>query len=244
MSEAQGQWLTFLDADDRIAPDHLQLYMDAVAQAPTPPDMVIGGFDQPIPDGTTLNALILDDRQGVLSPPWNKLYRADFVRGHQFNTRITMFEDALFNNELLTMTTNVLLIPMTGYRYQPAQGNATSRWHATLEEGWDACTECRRVLLKRAGWSEKTIAEHETTDRFMRVYEVLGNLFKKDAPFTLCQKRREVRRIAFQDPLLAQSMRQHRLGGQRLMLRLYMLCYRSRSPWLMTLFMALRARLK
>lgn len=244
MNNAKGKWITFIDADDRIAPDHLQRYMDAVAQAATPPDMVIGGFDKPIPNGTTLNALIIDDHLGVLSPPWNKLYRADFVRGHQFNTRITMFEDALFNNELLTQTTNVLLIPMTGYRYQPAQGNATSRYHATLEEGWDACTQCRRILLKRAGWSEKTIAEHETKGRFMRVYEVLGNLFKKDSPFTLCQKHREVKRIVFQDRLLAESMHQHRLSEQRLMLKLYMLCYLSHSAWIMTLFMALRQRLK
>lgn len=34
MKEASGEWITFIDADDRIAPDHLQKYADAVASVP------------------------------------------------------------------------------------------------------------------------------------------------------------------------------------------------------------------
>ena len=45
---AKGEWLTFLDDDDRIESTHLQRYIDAVENNV---DMIIGGFTECFQDG-------------------------------------------------------------------------------------------------------------------------------------------------------------------------------------------------
>lgn len=246
MEKAQGKWIVFIDADDRITPSHLQIFADAVTTASEPPDIVLGGFDkQPIPKlYHTKRDLVQNDAYNVISPPWNKLYRSDFVKEFRFNTDYTMFEDALFADQLFTRTNKISVIPMTGYTYVQVAGSAVSRYHKFLEAAWNDCSRYRRIYQREAGLSDEEIDAREVAGRFMRAYNLVRNIYKDGAPLNMRQRHAEIVRIVYKDPIVAKSEETQSWAELSTFVKLWRLCYRSHMPWLMTSLMELKRKLK
>lgn len=203
LSVARGEWITFVDADDRLNPDHLQLYLDAASDGT---DVVCGGYEvcrvsESRSEKFSVNAMttrqdglsevlsyLIRTFDFIVSSPCNKLYSAQAVRGILFDTGITYCEDRIFNLQILNRSRSVNVIPLTGYRYMVNGGSATSRYHASFDLSSDQCMALEHDLRIRIGQSQSE-ADHWALDTlYIRTYFKICNLFKAGSPLSFCQK--------------------------------------------------------
>ena len=156
--EARGEWLTFIDSDDWVAPDYLENLMDCTL--PESIDIVFSGgyieegpkeqrterhFDKTFEDETpefrrlliskilAANACRDKMRNGInLGTTWGKLYRVDMFRTHSllFLPHIEPGMDTLFQMKTLNIVRSVRCCPYIGYHYRYAvPTGAMHRFH-------------------------------------------------------------------------------------------------------------------
>lgn len=138
MEYANGEWILFIDSDDRIEPytlERLQSYLEKDAI-----DVLVFGFSQEYEDkdGNIINKNILIPPQStsenlcevaalvacldytrVLSYVWNKLYRCELIKKNNIKfERTKMIEDILFNFQVFNVASHVSCIPESYYRYR------------------------------------------------------------------------------------------------------------------------------
>lgn len=256
MKAAQGKWLAFVDADDRIAPDHLARFMDAVKAAKEEVDIVVGGYvlDQKregfaynvaIPNGYQKKELILQCGDMMYGLPWNKLYRTSFAQQCSFNSDYTLREDEIFNLILLTKTDHVVTMPMTGYHYVMADtGNASSKYHESLRKVLCERESLRRTLYSQFGVTEKEIHAIEVRESYKLAYDMVRNLFKSGNPLSFRNQYEEIKSITLQNVRLNEAICQHRMRNESLLMKVWLFCLRSHSPLLTTLVFKLQYWLK
>lgn len=163
---ATGDWICFVDADDRITPEHLSLMVNAIDPDT---DVVYGGITsrtinngvatdtaKPIDDKHITNAILNNDN---VSAPYNILVKKSMLKDLRFNKQYTYGEDAVFKLHLLNNAKHVKLIPLTGYIYVRDAGNASAvdRYHETMEEAINEKFELLEDILKKYGMDEEAI---------------------------------------------------------------------------------------
>ena len=104
LDEASGEWVTFLDADDELLPDAYLKYMRMIQT-----DALIHQANHLrcyVKKKVTLHKWVNPDGMYVLpalpemwAPVWNKLYKADLVKGIRFREGYQFGEDEIFNLE-------------------------------------------------------------------------------------------------------------------------------------------------
>lgn len=248
---ATGEWLTFVDVDDRLAPDHLQRYMDAVDKEKT--DILCGGITEcwvkegreatrPLADlrGREAKKTLLLEAPIMLNSIWNKMFRHSFVQqsGVQFKEAFTQSQDAVYVRELLLQTERTKLFPLTGYRYMHhrVRTNSMSRYHACFEQ---VNREKRRLLdqlLAQVGLSDEQIAEHRRAGLYTFTYQCFFNLFRANCPLSFAQKKKDVRRIVFSDKDKLASIKAEDRTQHNRAQRIFDAFCRMGSPWAMTAF--------
>lgn len=144
MQFATGNWLTFIDADDRLKNIHLSSLSEGVKDET---DIVIGGFSEhisgrtervsiPAPELSCIDKKFIEMFDGLKRSPWNKLLRVTTLRnwGGVFDINLTINEDALFFYSLYCHTQNITSVPMSGYIYNFGNsGSALSKYHNCYE---------------------------------------------------------------------------------------------------------------
>lgn len=256
---ASGEWLTFVDADDRLYPNHLQLFIDAVKQCTFSPDIVLGGFketrydckreiEQRIEEGDTTHGkrVLLDMRRVFVGFPWNKLYRTSFIQtsGIRFDSRYTFHEDGIAVLSWVLATNAIKIIPMTGYRYivRPSQGNSSARYHADLAEAMNAMANLTDALKRQAGYTEEEIAEQHKQHRYIESFSLVRNLFKHGTPLTFGEQCAQVRRILYDDPEVVAMMKTEKRAHHNMFQRYYDASYKTGSPFIVALLFAAKYR--
>ena len=202
---ANGDYVMFVDADDRLSNNHLQRFVSVLDSHP---DVVCGGFilnrvsenskvEVPLASldsgndgmGAVLNAILSSSM--ILNNLWNKIFNLDFLRSTEcvFPMDITVAEDHIFVAEVLLKSSNVKTIPMTGYIYMYEDGSsAMSRYHACFSEAQRRCDPLDRQLKIKAGMDEAKIDEDHLRSAYIRVYFEICNIFKKGCDLTFSQK--------------------------------------------------------
>lgn len=251
MAHATGEWLAFVDADDRLKPNHLQLLMAAVAD--DWPDIVVAGFESHrCIDGTdrvnmyTLVAadgnenkreLMCNHNEAVPEVPWNKLLRMQFVRdsGVKFDEQYTYSEDAVFMYSLMLLTKRVRTVPLCGYIYdETATQNANSKWHACLEKVTLEKERLRGALMKQGGCSEEEVEKIFTDEQYCKMFGLVLRLYSNTCTLSFGEKTAAVKRLVFDNPRMKESMRRKVCNTPNPILSMYSALYATRSPWLMT----------
>ena len=251
MAHATGEWLTFVDADDRLNADHLQLLMDAVAD--DWPDIVIGGYEEhrrqdgadvkamrvvKAGDGReALSEMMLNQPDIIPGSPCNKLIRMRFVRNSclLFDEQLTYSEDGVFMYNLLLLTDKIRTIPLCGYRYYMGLAhNTTSRYHACMEKVTREKERLRGLLMLKAGVSKEEVERRITDEQYITSYGLVCVLFRSGCPLTFGEKTAAVKRIVFDNPLMKESMRRKVCHTHNTFLRIYDALYATGSPWIMT----------
>lgn len=126
---AAGEYVAFVDSDDKIKKEMISLLVEAIESADA--DLSICGFEVLRSNGVELreidNAVVSGQNEiaeyfamhfleGVASSVWAKLYKRELV-SHRFDTSITMGEDLLFNLECIKKLEKVLAISPALYTY-------------------------------------------------------------------------------------------------------------------------------
>lgn len=252
MEEMTGEWLTFVDADDRLGEDHLQRYIDAAREAGGMADLLCGGITEcwvkenregtrllpALPPGVAGKRALLLEEPIMVNSIWNKLFRTSFVRasGVRFKERFTQSQDAVFVRELLLQTSQVGLFALSGYRYMHhrVQTNSMSRYHACFEE---VVREKRRLLdelLSQVGMSDEEIAAHRRAGLWVSTYQCFCNLFRARCPLTFGERCEAVQRIVFADAERLQVLRSEPREGHNRAQRVFDTFCRVGSAWWMT----------
>ncbi len=143
MAQAKGQFIAFVDADDWVEPNYLEVLLSAMDAKC---DVVIGGFFMDIPGkgcGKTVAPphmrlaqknhvleyfLYLKDTF-LLDAAWNKLYRADFLRQNGLQMPAgQIFEDTEFALQVLQHTNQICLVEEALYHYVQQSGSTTRKF--------------------------------------------------------------------------------------------------------------------
>lgn len=151
---AQGEYVTFVDSDDYVAPTLLEHLDAAVGEQKA--DLVIGGFTQVTVSGRQrpilpaqeprlfagreqLRSLTLGTLGAPPEAPWDsqyglsscgRLYRRQLLEDHRLrfvSERELISEDLIFNLEVLRYARRAALIPEDGYFYCTNPGSLSKR---------------------------------------------------------------------------------------------------------------------
>ena len=254
---ATGEWITFSDADDRMAPNHLQLFMDKVQEADT--DIVIGGFklartkegnvrDNRLTDNNLLTKReIMSLSQTTIGFPWNKCFRASFLRksGVLFEEKWTYQEDYFFMLNLLQLSPMVSSLEMCGYTYICRDEVSTvSRYNRQYGEVRALSLEISCRLMKDAGFTESEINDYVSFTTYMDSYFFVCNLFKQGSPLSLCEQRKEIKAYIFDNKERRAKIKAKNRGDHTPFLRIYDTLFDIGSPLLMALAFRLQYWLK
>lgn len=255
IEHARGEWLTFVDADDRLEPNHLQLLMEATQTGE--PEIVVGGYTtqaakyggrKEVPACESKMVLLSKSQQAdlpyrVLCIVWNTMYHVPFLStcGVRFDEGLAYGEDTLFTFQCLLVAERVNAIPMGGYVHwnNIVDTNACSQYYPYMVDVQRKQLALACQLLKEGGRSKEAIAEHRSQKLSMYASQHwVGNVFMHGNSLSLAGKVRELRRTVFDDEEVMAAIKRHLapLSTQQSIIgRAKVVCLRLRSPWLMAL---------
>ncbi len=125
LSQATGEYITFLDADDIVPPDYLQVLRDACRNADIAVCDVVSIQDGrekarfTHPDAVLTQREALDfllTRRKINSGPCAKLFRREMLQGLTFPP-LKAYEDILFVREAFCRARHIAITDRTEYRY-------------------------------------------------------------------------------------------------------------------------------
>lgn len=133
IDRAAGDWIAFVDSDDWCEPDYYEKLLEAAGE--NAPDVIIAGgyykeYHQKRKEVRHFNeACFYKDKEHledlraqitVFGLPWDKLYRASFLKenGFRYDASVRACEDFLFNFQVFDKAGCVGLVPAIGYHYR------------------------------------------------------------------------------------------------------------------------------
>ncbi|MDQ0735509.1 glycosyltransferase family 2 protein [Arthrobacter agilis] len=135
LDAATGEFVVFLDADDELLPDYLEVLTGACDPEA---DIVVcghvvaveGSEERPRSSrgsgrmaGTAALRLALADR--ITPFPWDKLYRRSLFDGIRYPEGLKRFEDMVMNLSLYPRARHVVVLERPLYRYRISAGSLT-----------------------------------------------------------------------------------------------------------------------
>lgn len=255
MEQATGQWLAFVDADDRCDNNHLELL---VSGCDDDTDMIMAGFTQvwtkfgmsqtkEIEEGHGLDEYFANRENLVLGVVWNKLFNVNKTQkwGGKFDPTIAYSEDALFCLEFCLHYKKVNTVCLCGYRYLCNDDNSVcSKYLDTLEEGNHRRRELQLKLFEHVGMAAEEIASRAKEILYVDTYMALINLFKQGSPLSFCEKFKEIKRLLFGNMELAAAMKAHDRSGDNTLIKIYNVCYATRAPFITAIVYELLFKVK
>ncbi|MBQ9082385.1 MAG: glycosyltransferase family 2 protein [Clostridia bacterium] len=185
LDAAQGNYVTFIDADDGVKPDYLERLLRCIEESGA--DLVISGYEKVADDGHTLQ-IVMPDRSGIvyfseLLPDfartqlktgeygycWAKMFPRQLVKNIRFDEGLKLAEDFDFYLHLYAIVDTVCLDGTAGYRYLQDAENSTGN---TASEKIDYLAQLRiylhyrEMLQKREAYmgENRTIVEGRLSD--------------------------------------------------------------------------------
>lgn len=145
IEKASGEWIMFVDADDALTIGSLEKCLDYAERSRA--DMVMFGFKRiarnNVETDNGFEPRILSSENeilgylrkrmpGEIESCWAKLYRTAIIRDShtRFPRGVKMYEDGIFNYELLSKVSCVALSDIILYVYRTNETGATSKFHA------------------------------------------------------------------------------------------------------------------
>lgn len=244
LENAKGEWITFLDADDRIDSNHLQLYVEALEKEDWKCDMVVGGYymitggncnEQRIPPLHTLKDILSIGNKLTLGSPFNKLFNRLVLGNNSYSIKYTVMEDYHFNLRVFKNVSKIVSIPLTGYRYYWwDNGNATSKYHACREEVQRENDKLLYELFLSCGISEEQAKNRILCSKYIEIYFLVINLYKRGCPLGFWQKRRKIKQLLFGDKEMKEAYGLYPWNRQNIYVKFMTVGYKFHSPLLIT----------
>lgn len=203
IQSAKGEWICFVDADDRILPNHLSRMVRSIEKGT---DVVYGGITQrwvknqlttdcvkPLATDNIIDALLDNDNA---SAPYNVLIKRSLLDGLLFNPDYTYGEDAVFKYYLFKKAGHINLIPLTGYIYvrNNQMISAVDKYHENIEEAINEKFDLLEHLLRKYG-----MHSIEARNRAQQIYfevaiaNILTNPFHIGSSLSFIDKNKRIR---------------------------------------------------
>ena len=162
---ANGEFITFVDADDRLKSDMLQILYDCIMTAEC--DVSGCQFFVWKNEDDWENAVAKDAEQSISaslrtytpdsyieeavlqgnSRCWSKLYRKEALGETRFRTELSIGEDMLFLVDMLSSVRKIAEIPYQGYGYFQNPGGAIARGFTPKYMDQITCWELARDII-------------------------------------------------------------------------------------------------
>lgn len=247
MEIARGRYFFFMDSDDRADPDMLESMVGLAEENRA--DLVIAGFfiethsgggrpfvqvqsagpvDCSSHGAFRQNAHRLLDRN-LLYPPWNKLFRASYLRERGIRFPDTFWDDFPFNLAVIRDVERVVATPKAWYRFQRQRAESeTAKYRPGMFERREE--ENRWLLDLYARWGTMSPEARETIARrhVERLVGCLENEASPACPRSPREKRARIRKM-LAVPSARESFRHAR--PRSLHMRLLLLPVRMRWTW-------------
>lgn len=141
IESANGEFITFVDSDDKIEPELCENLVNVMIEKNT--DVVISGISiikknqiriitenklQKYNKVEMLQKYEVHANSYIYQNVLAKLYRTEILKQCKFNKDIRLGEDLLFNYQVFAYVSNICIIPYSGYKYLLNQQSATHRF--------------------------------------------------------------------------------------------------------------------
>ena len=176
IDESSGEWIAFVDVDDRLPANWMERFLSHSSRRP---DIITGGI---VYRNTIRGSLVYDDLQldldevyserpeefvsvylsnmAVSYSPCTKMYNARFLKesGIRFKENISVYEDGIFNLELLSVCNSICFFRQTGYEYcLHPESSAIGRFHPKMEQAVFFRRLQMLAVLRRGGFSREYV---------------------------------------------------------------------------------------
>ena len=127
LQHAKGEFIAFVDADDKIAENWCERHLEAIEGA----DYIQSGYLR-VEDGQTLEPQLPKHRYQFTSPCM-RLYRREAIQDLRFEEGM-IYEDVVWSVDLWLSGARCRIIPYCGYRYTANPHSTTSQRHPEAEK--------------------------------------------------------------------------------------------------------------
>ena len=248
VSVATGEWLAFVDADDRVPSRWLENFLSHASKSP---DIIIGGIsykdilsnkvkradlsldsDEVYSDvASEFIPLFLSDIAATYSP-CTKLYNLGFIRRSKilFRDDMSIYEDGIFNLQLALECRSMCLFRQTGYEYclHPST-SSVGRFHSSMDDAVKIRREFLCKVLLRGGFSEMEIDQKMASMLAADALDTILNLYRVGSPFGFRDKRRQLQRV-YNDPKLIKAWKVFNPPMGNIPLVLFRIFHALRAP--------------
>lgn len=136
LREAKGEYIQFIDCDDYVESDYLEVLVREIEQKNA--DLVISGYTRHkngkisrnvpssyVSDGVQQFSQIffLLYNRWLINIPWNKLFRKNLIKS-DFPGELSLGEDLIFNLNYLQQCKRIAIVDCSGYHYCIENGNS------------------------------------------------------------------------------------------------------------------------
>jgi len=163
LKEAAGEWVTFVDSDDRLNRDSLQFMYDKTKEADAdlyvynryPFDVVDGGIDDKGIEKSETSAEYV--RNMLLyrekTTPWANLYRASLARQVEFPVELNIGEDLIYCITFAVKSEKNIIVSQTSLYYQTM--NDGSLMHTSAHrEVYDKLNDACDAFIRKWGYDK------------------------------------------------------------------------------------------
>ena len=158
IDEATGDYLVFVDQDDRIKADYIERLLEVAGEDET--DIVISGYEHINSSGEVKEHVELVNREWcrfMNITPWGKIYRREFVmREHIRFLPVPLGEDIYFNVLCYSHTDKVKFTNYVGYQWVINESSVSNTVHREVSEE----THILRLF--------EALSKMDTADKWMR----------------------------------------------------------------------------
>lgn len=190
---AKGEYIQFLDSDDYIAPDMMELLVTRMEE--TKADVVVSGYTEIRAEGRkdilpgyagSCNVTELQQEYPnifgivILNAIWNKMYRRDRIQGIRFHEDISLGEDLIFNLEYLKKSGNLSFIQSPLYRYDIREESLNTKFRENSIELAKGIYQESMSFAKEVGLQEPSCEQISNTFIQYFFYGILDFYVKTD----------------------------------------------------------------
>lgn len=242
---ARGEWIVFVDPDDRLAPYYLQSLYESVVNSSSV--LGIGGFNQLYAKTGTKKDYSLDiegadipiaeayEHFPSLNVPWNKIYKREYLikTGIRFPEGITYLEDEHFCLKLYSMIDTCCMVRNCGYTYMMNDCNsALSKYHKNLKENMALSTKLRNKLLVKFG-KTKEVLEHLAIENIsISLYILIINIFKIGTELSFTQQVHYIKWEIMGDTYYMDLFEKHNQRNDKMVVKVCNGLLKTKSPLL------------
>jgi glycosyltransferase involved in cell wall biosynthesis len=245
---ATGEWLAFVDADDRVPSRWLENFLSHASKSP---DIIIGGIsykdilsnkvkradlsldsDEVYSDvASEFIPLFLSDIAATYSP-CTKLYNLGFIRRSKilFRDDMSIYEDGIFNLQLALECRSMCFFRQTGYEYclHPST-SSVGRFHSSMDDAVKIRRELLCKVLLRGGFGEMEIDRKMAGIVAGDALDTILNLYRVGSPFGFWGKRKQLQRV-YSDPKLINAWNVFNPPMSNIPLVLFRIFHALRAP--------------